>query len=100
MFSKSIITALLYLKENNDFVFKLENNNYYRLFGSANNNLEIVSIELKERTEKRIISEVTYYFSNYKERGYTAPQYKTTEFILKFDENWKVSDYYFPTFSK
>ena len=90
---------LFNLKINNSNAFIHDNDRYYRMTNTKwSNLLEFVDTTLVSFSQTAITLNVRYYNKNYKDLGYTAPNYKTTQFVLGFDERWKVKTYRYPMY--
>ena len=103
-FSKKFISNqsrrdLLTFTINEDPVFLFENDKYYRMTDNTLvNMIEFVDVSLVSATQTVITLNVRYYNKNYKDLGYTSPNYKTTTFTLTYDSRWKVKSYRYPLY--
>lgn len=72
---------------------------YYRLEGSDSDIYPIfASISLSSYNQREIQANISYYMSNYREDGYTAPVYKSVTITLRYDERWQIYSYEFPLY--
>lgn len=98
-FMKQSRNEYLNFKLNKSNVIVKDEDKYYRLYDeSFKNQIELVDIGLIDFSQFTITIGVKYYNKNYKELGFTAPNYKTTNFVLAFDERWKVRSYKYPLY--
>lgn len=91
---------LPYVEYNGTKIFIKEKNKYYRLEAlDKTGSLIFDRVMVDSYNSKKITGSVTYYMSNYKEEGFTAPVYKTVNLVLEFDEtNWKLREYKYPLY--
>ena len=102
------IIEKMYVRQNRNltsFVYKdksviiKENDKYYRALNYVGDSeLKIVDISLNSYSQYQITMSIRYYNTNYKELGYTSPNYSTASFILKYEDRWKVYSFNYPLF--
>jgi hypothetical protein len=81
------------------YVIIKDNDKYYRMLNNVGNSeLKIVDVELDSYTSYQIIMKYRYYNTNYKDLGYSSPNYSTASFTLKYEEGWKVSQFNYPLY--
>lgn len=98
-FSKQSRRDLLSYKINNIPVFINENDKYYRMTDLELVNLiEFVDTSIQSTGNSSITLSIRYYNKNYKDLGYTSPNYKTTTMLLTYDTRWKVKSYRYPLY--
>ncbi|MCR5224298.1 MAG: hypothetical protein K6C11_04045 [Bacilli bacterium] len=87
-------------KVNNKYVFLREGDKVYRLsniIGDAP--LVIVDSSVQDYTPYNITLKIRYYNSNYKQMGYTAPNYSYVNFYIAYEDGrWKVKQYVSPIY--
>lgn len=100
LFTGSSKNDLLSLKYEDTSIFKINDKKYYRIGDIKNNSsMEFVSINLEYNRSEKIVSSIKYYDKNYKDKGFTAPQYKTFKLELYYmDGNWKISYCKYPMY--
>ncbi len=98
LFTNSYLYALNNQRIKGKSVFKVKNNNYYRMENKLSDvELVIVNKNIDFYSTASITANITYYKSNYKEEGYTSPVYKKFIFEAFYEENrWKLSEFKFP----
>ena len=98
-YMKQSRNEFLNFKLNKINVIVKEGDKYYRLYDeNLKNQIEIVDVGIVDYSQFSITCSVRYYNKNYKELGYTAPNYKTTNFVLSYDDRWKVRSYKYPLY--
>jgi len=98
-FTRQTKNMLLNYKYQDVRVFYRDEDKTYRLvntYGKAN--IVIVDYELVENGNYTIKYKVRYYNSNYKDMGYSAPNYSFVTVELGFEERWKVRSYKSPLY--
>lgn len=97
-FSNNFIYFINNKKLDGKSVIRLRNNNYYRMENKLNNvELVLVNKTLETLGTSNIKVNMTYYKSNYKEEGYSAPVYKKFTFEAYFEGNrWRLSEFSYP----
>jgi len=100
VFSSSNRSSIYNLRYNKTNVFIKEDGHYYRMKSPVKSvNMVIADYNLVSLTSNNLNIQIRYYNSNYKELGYTAPNYKTMNLTATFEERWKVSSYDCPIYS-
>lgn len=99
-FDKRFMYNLENIKYNNNKILIEENNKYYRIENILGNIKPIFNdINITYNHEGIIKSQIRYYHSNYLDLGYTSPDYKLTDFELRYvDNRWKVDSYAYPLY--
>lgn len=92
--------SLVDIKYNDIPIFIKENNKYYRLENKGLTSFPIfVSVTLDNFNNSEIKAKVRYYLSDYLSSGATAPVYKSSDIVLRFEKtNWKIYSYNFPLY--
>ena len=99
LFIKQVRNNVYNIKYDNKGIIIKENDKYYRALNFIGESpIVIVDKELLDYTAYQITLRVKYYNRNYKELGYTAPNYTSTNFVLKYEDRWKVSQYIYPLY--
>ena len=80
-------------------VFYKTDGKYYRMVNTeGTSNVKIVDITLIDYSQYNINIKVRYYNENYKELGYTAPNYSFVNCQLSYEDRWKVRSYKSPLY--
>ena len=98
-FSKQSRRDLMSFTINGAPVFIKENDRYYRMTDTGLANLiEFVDTSVSSVGNYSITLSIRYYNKNYKDLGYSSPNYKTTTMLLTYDSRWKVKSYRYPLY--
>lgn len=94
--AKSTFYGYQYKKKS---IFLKRNDKIYRILNPVGDSqLTFVDVSLNDYNKTNINVSVRYYNTNYKELGYTAPNYKTTTLSIGYEDGWKFRSYKFPLF--